>query len=81
MKFQITKQKLLIATIIVIVAVYFNKEILEGFRQGRRFFWGFNPPTRNMTYDIRHDRDVRNKYTPQETGVFYESGLYANFQD
>ena len=81
MKIKITRQKLLIALVITIIAVIFNKQILEGFRQGRRFFWGFNPPTRNMTYDIRHDRDVRNKYTPKQSGVFYESGLYKNFQD
>lgn len=81
MKFKITKEKLLISVVIVIIAIIFNKQILEGFRQGRRFFWGFNAPTRNMTYDVRHDRDVRNKYNPQQTGIFYESGLYQNFQD
>jgi hypothetical protein len=79
--FKITQEKFLIAAVIVFVAVIFNRQILEGFRQGRRYFWGFNPPTRNMTYDVRHDRDVRNVYTPKETGVFYESGLYPNFQD
>ena len=86
--FKIKKQQIIIALVIIIIAVYFNKYILEAigyakenFRQGRNFFWGFNEPTRNMTYDTRHDRDVRNKYTPKETGVFYESGLYKNFQD
>lgn len=79
--FKITNQKLFIAFIIVVIAVLFNKQILEGFRQGRRYFWGFNPPTRNMSYDIRHDKDVRALYNPKETGVFYESGLYQNFQD
>lgn len=81
MKLKITQKKLLISLVIIIAAVLFNKQILEGFRMGRRYFWGFNAPSNNMTYDIRHDRDVRNKYNPKETGVFYESGLYKNFQD
>ena len=50
-------------------------------RGGRRFFWGFNPPTRNMTYDIRHDRDARNPFKPKEAGVFLESHIYPNYQD
>ena len=77
--FKITRKKLLISLVIVIIAVIFNKQILEGFRQGRRFFWGFSPPRRNSSYDIRGDKDVRNKYTPKETGGFYESVIYPNF--
>ena len=79
--FKITKQKLFYAIIITIIAVIFNRQILEGWRSGRRFFWGYNPTSRNSSYDIRGDRDVRTKYTPKETGAFYESGLYKNFQD
>lgn len=84
---KITKNKLIIAALIVIVAVYFNQEILEAFKsatehfRGRRFFWGYNPTTRNMTYDIRHDRDVRNKYAPKEAGAFNQSGIHPNYQD
>ena len=40
---KITNKKLLISLVIVIVAVIFNKQILEGFRQGRRFFLGIFP--------------------------------------
>ena len=75
MKFKITSKKFLIALVITMIAVIFNKQILEGFRQGRRFFWGFNEPTRNSSYDIRGDREFRNKFTPKETGIFYESGF------
>ena len=81
MKLKITQDKILIAIIIVIIAVLFNKNILEGFRQGRRFFWGYNPTSRNMTYDQRGDSDVRTVYKPKEVGVFANSGLYPNFQD
>lgn len=77
--FKITKKKLLISLSIIIVAVIFNKQILEGFRQGRRYFWAFNPPTSNSTYDIRGDKDVRSPYTPKETGIFNESAVHPNF--
>ena len=79
---KIKKEQILIELAIIIIAIYFNRRFLkENFRQGRNFFWGFNEPTSNMTYDTRHDRDVRSKYTPKQTGVFYESALYKNFQD
>ena len=77
MKFKITKEKLLISLVIIAIAVYINREVLEGF--GRRFFWGFSEPSRNSSYDIRGDRDIRNKFTPKETGAFYESAIYPNF--
>lgn len=71
----------LMALIIGIVLGIFNKKILEGFRQGRRFFWGFSAPSRNSSYDIRGDNDIRTIYKPKETGVFANSGLYPNFDD
>ncbi len=78
MNFKITKNKLLISLIIVIMVVYFNS-ILEGFF-GRRFFWGFSPPSRNTSYDTRYDREIRTKFNPRETtGVFYESAIFPNF--
>jgi hypothetical protein len=77
--FKITKKKLYISAIIVIIAIIFNKQILEGFRMGRRYFWAFTPPSRNSSYDIRGDKDVRTKYNPKNVGVFYESAIYPNF--
>lgn len=84
---KITNEKLMIALAIVVIAVIFNQQILEAwgmvtehFRQGRRFFWGYNPTSRNSSYDIRSDKDVRTEYKPKEAGAFYESGLYPNFQ-
>ena len=79
--FKIKKDKIYMALIIIGIALLFNKQFLEGFREGRRFFWGYNPTSRNMTYDIRHDRDVRTDYDPKVTGVFNEAHLYPNFQD
>ena len=76
---KLTNKKLMIALVIVIVAVIFNKQILEGFRQGRRFFWGFSEPRRNSTHDIRGEKDIRTKFIPKETGAFYESAIYPNF--
>lgn len=76
--FKITKKKLLISLGIVMIAIIFNKHILEGWRNGRRFFWQFNAPSRNSSYDIRGDQDVRNSYIPEESGGFYESSIYPN---
>lgn len=76
---KITKKKMMISLLIVMAAVIFNKQILEGFRQGRRYFWGFTEPSRNSSYDIRGDEDARNVFVPKETGVFYESAIYPNF--
>lgn len=73
--FKITKKKFLISLVIIIAATIFNKQILEGFRQGRRYFWGFSAPARNSTYDIRGDKDLKNKYNPKETGIFFESNF------
>ena len=76
---KITQKKILISALIIVIALIFNKQILENFRYGRRFFWGFTEPSRNSSYDIRGNKDVRNNYSPKSTGVFYESIIYPNF--
>lgn len=76
---KITKKKFMISLVIIIAAVIFNRQILETWQNGRRFFWGFSEPRRNSSYDIRGDQDVRNKFNPKSVGGFYESAIYPNF--
>ena len=85
MKFSKFHQKVLISLVLVFIAVYINRQylekwIVEGFRQGRKFFWGYNPTTRNQSYDIRGDEDARVKYNSKQTGAFNHSGIHPNYQ-